>query len=100
MEKPALPYFNPRIFWDVNATTMDVHAKAAFIIERVFNRGDVEDIRYCRRFYGEEKIKEVLLQAKELDLRSMYLASAIVGEPIQSFRCYKLRQLNPELYPY
>lgn len=100
MERPSKPYYNKRIFWDVHVDTMDVETKAAFIVERVFTRGDVEDIRYCRRFYGDEKVKQLLLRAKDLDKKSLYLASAIVGEPIQAFRCYKLRQLNPGLYPY
>jgi hypothetical protein len=42
---------------------MDVAAKANFIIERVFEGGDVEVIRYCRRFYGDEKIRFALEKA-------------------------------------
>ncbi|WP_439651985.1 DUF6922 domain-containing protein [Membranihabitans maritimus] len=30
----------------------DIDEKASFVIERVFERGDVEDIRQCRRYYG------------------------------------------------
>ena len=100
MEKPDKPYFNKRIFWDTNADKMDLQIQYRAIIERVFNRGDVEDIRYCRRFYGDEKIKEVLLDAKFLEFNAMHLASAVINEPLESFRCYKLRQLNPERFPY
>lgn len=99
-EKPDKPYYNKRIFWDVDADKMDVYAKANFIIERVFDRGDVEDIRYCRRFYGDEKVKEALLNAKYLEYKTISLASAVVNEPKEAFRCYKLRQLNPERFPY
>ncbi len=100
MQKPDKPYFNKRIFWDVDAEKMDINAKANFIIERVFDRGDVEDIRYCRRFYGDENVRLALLDAKYLQLRTISLASAIINEPKEAFRCYKLRQLNPELFPY
>jgi hypothetical protein len=99
-EKPDKPYYNKRIFWDVDADKMDVYAKANFIIERVFDRGDVEDIRYCRRFYGDEKVKEALLEVKSLRYKRIHLASAIINEPLEAFRCYKLRQLNPERFPY
>ena len=94
------PLFDKRIFWDVDFEKLDYQGKASFIIERVFDRGDVEDIRQCRRYYGDEKIKEVLLNAKFLSLGRIYLASAVIEEPLNAFRCYKLRQLNPELYPY
>lgn len=100
MDKKQKPVFQKRIFWDVNFEQIDYDAKANFVIERVFERGDVEDIRQCRRYYGDEKVTEVLLKAKYLPLHTIYLASAVIGKPIEEFRCYTLRQLNPELFPY
>lgn len=100
MPKPVKPILNKRIFWDVNFEALDYNAKASFIIERVFERGDVDDIRQVRRHYGDEKITEVLLNAKYLPLHSIYLAAAVVDRPLTDFRCYKLRQSNPGLYPY
>jgi len=58
------PIFEKRIFWDVNFELIDYDAKANFLIERIFSRGDVEDIRQCRRYYGDEKITSALLNAK------------------------------------
>jgi len=95
-----VPVFEKRIFWDVNFLTLDYDAKASFVIERVFDRGDVEDIRKCRRYYGDKKVHDVLLNAKYLSERRLHLASAVIDEPVTAFRCYTLRQLNPELYPY
>ena len=99
-DKKEYPVFERRIFWDVNFDNLDYDGKANFIIERVFDRGDVPDIRNCRRYYGDDKIREVLLNAKFLSKVSMYLAAAVIDRPITEFRCYKLRQLNPELFPY
>ena len=101
MELPKnIPQFDKRIFWDVAFDKLDYDNKASFVIERVFERGDVEDIRQCRRYYGDEKIRKILLEAKYLPLDRIYLSSAIIEEPLNEFRCYKLQQLNPELYPY
>jgi hypothetical protein len=100
MEVKGKPVFHKRIFWDVNFEAIDYDAKFKFVIERVFERGDVDDIRNCRRYYGDEKITEVLLNAKFLPLTSLYLASAVIDRPIEDFRCYTLRQLNPSLFPY
>ncbi len=97
---PAKPYDHKKFFWDVDAEKLDFEKKASFIIERVFERGDVEDIRMCRRFYGDEKIGDVLLNTKYLPLRKIYLASAILDKPLIAFRCYTLRQLNPEFFLY
>ena len=100
MNKKAEPKFEKRILWDVNFEQIDYDAKANFVIGRVFERGDVEDIRQCRRYYGDEKVTEALLQAKYLPLHTIHFASAIIGKPLNEFRCYILRQLNPGLFPY
>lgn len=94
------PIFNKRIFWDVVFENIDYDKKANFVIERVFERGDVEDIRNCRRYYGDEKVTQALLNAKFLPEMSMYLASAVINKPLKDFRCYALRQSNPTLFPY
>jgi len=49
MKAKSKPVFNKRIFWDVDFESIDYDAKANFVIERVFERGDVDDIRQCRR---------------------------------------------------
>ncbi|MBI2967888.1 MAG: hypothetical protein HYY40_08755 [Bacteroidetes bacterium] len=88
------------LFWDVDYDKLDWEKYASWVIVRVFERGDVDDIRQCRRHYGDEKIKKALLNAKDISGRGIYLAAAVIDEPIQNFRCYKFRQLNPGLFPY
>jgi hypothetical protein len=98
--KKPKPVFNKRIFWDVNFEKLNYDLRASFVIERVFERGDVDDIRNCRRYYGDEKVTEALLKAKYLPEHRIHLASAIIDKPMIEFRCYILRQLNPGLCPY
>jgi len=100
MSEKAKPIFHKRIFWDVDFEKLDYDLRANFVIERVFERGDVDDIRNCRRYYGDEKVTEALLNAKFLPETLMHLASAVINRPLKDFRCYTLRQLNPELFPY
>lgn len=100
MPKRKKPVFNKRIFWDVDFEKIDYDKKASFVIERVFERGDVDDIRQCRRYYGDKKIEAVLLNTKFLPERRLHLASAVINKPITDFRCYILRQSNPGLFPY
>lgn len=88
MPEKNKPLFDKRIFWDVNFGTLDYDGKASFIIERVFERGDVEDIRQCRRYYGDDKIIKALLNAKYLSYRTLCFVSAIFDQPMESFRCF------------
>ena len=99
-EENNKPVFNRRIFWDVDFDALDYNKRARFVIERVFERGDVEDIRQCRRYDGDELITDILLSAKYLPEWRLHLAAAVIDKPVNNFLCYKLRQLNPSLYPY
>jgi len=100
MTNKPKPVFEKRIFWDVNFEQIDYDARAEFVISRVFERGDVEDIRQCRRYYGDDKVTTALLGTKFLPEHRLHLASAVIGKPLNEFRCYILRQLNPGLFPY
>lgn len=100
MSAKQKPILAKRIFWDVNFENLDYDAKANFIIERVFERGDVEDIRQARRYYGDEKIRNALTKAKYLSLHTLYLASAVLMNEITDYRCYTQLRLNPTLSPY
>ncbi|MBN8578518.1 MAG: hypothetical protein KF775_09960 [Cyclobacteriaceae bacterium] len=99
MEKPK-PVFNRRIFWDINFDNLDYDLRSSFVIERVFERGDVEDIRQCRRYYGDEAVKQALVKAKWLPLKSIYLASALFNNSLEDYRCYILAQSNPLHFQY
>ena len=98
--KKAMPLLNKRIFWDVDFTSINYDKDDRFVIERVFDRGDVEDIRQVRRYYGDKKIKEVLTTAKYLFDETINFCSAIFDIPKDKFRCYILRQLRPAHSPY
>ncbi|HPL46329.1 MAG TPA: hypothetical protein PL132_12300 [Prolixibacteraceae bacterium] len=58
MEKRNKPIFNKRIFWDVHFEEIDYDDKASFVFCSVFERGDVEDIRQCRRYYWDGRTKQ------------------------------------------
>ena len=100
MNTTPKPYDNKRIFWDVNAEKLDYSAKAVFIIERVFERGDVEDIRMCRRFYGDVRIADALIKAKWLMPHTVYLAAALFNNHPEDYRCYKEAQLSQTPFMY
>lgn len=100
MHKAAKPYYNNRIFWDTRPDLLDFELNASAIIERVFSRGDVQDIRNCRRFYGDVTCRKVLTEAKDLNIDRLHLISAIFNIALEEFTCYKNRQLHPQLFPY
>ena len=89
-----------RIFWDVDYSKIDWEKNAAFVIVRVFERGDIEDIRTVRRHYGDEKLREVLTDVKWLPLQIIYFASAILDNKLSDYKCYTQAQSNPGHWIY
>jgi hypothetical protein len=94
------PLFNKTMFWDVDFEKLDYDRYANFIIERVFERGDIEDIRQCRRYYGDNKVREALTQAKWMRKDVVYLAMAVLNNKIEDYRCYTIAQSNPQHWGY
>jgi hypothetical protein len=97
MEKPLL---HKRIFWDTDFDKINYDKSYRSVIERVFERGDVEDIRTVRRYYGDEQVKKVLVECKYLPEIKIYLAAAIFNEQPENFKCYIQTQSMRELWPY
>ncbi|HOZ79719.1 MAG TPA: hypothetical protein PLY34_17115 [Ferruginibacter sp.] len=97
MQKPE---FNKRIFWDVNFDMIDYQKKSAFVIERVFERGDVEDIRQARRYYGDEVVVNSLTAAKWLRYDIYVFVKNLFDLKPEDFRCYTQRQLSQLPWSY
>ncbi len=88
MEKKEKPIYDPRIFRGIKFSNLDYNKSYRLVIERVFERGDVEDIRTCRRYYGDELIKEILTTAEYLTLHTIYLAAAVCDNDVTEYKSY------------
>jgi hypothetical protein len=89
-----------RLFWDVDYDKIDWDKKFEFVIVRVFERGDVEDIRAVRRYYTEEQVRKALTETKWLSKQTVYLACAILDNNLTDYRCYNIAQSNPQHWSY
>jgi hypothetical protein len=92
MEKPILA---KRIFWDTNFENLDYDKSYKSIIERVFDWGDIDDIRQVRRYYGDEKVIHSLTNAMYLFDETIHFCSAIFEIPKENFKCYISKQSHP-----
>ena len=90
----------PALFWDVNIEEVDLVKHRSSVIERITNRGRLDEFRAMVKFYGRETVKNVLINVRYLDKRTLSYCSLIFDVPITEFRCYKLAQLNPEHWTY
>jgi len=80
---------SPHLFWDMNLNSLDSDFNKTIIIERVFDRGDLNDIKIVINLYGIEAIKAEIIKAGNLDKKTLNWASNFLKIPKNKFRCYK-----------
>ena len=59
---PDLSILRKSLFWDTDMTSIDWNKQYKAVIERVYGRGNEEERMEIKRFYGDDKINEVLSQ--------------------------------------
>lgn len=90
----------PGLFWDVDVSTIDLDKHKASVIERIVTRGRWDEYIEMLNYYGRPTVKEVVLNARWLDKKTLSFCSAIFETDKTEFRCYKLAQLNPGHWDY
>jgi hypothetical protein len=58
------------LFWDTSELNPQKNQK--FIIERILNFGDEDDFHWALKTYGEDGVRENLMQSKVLDKKSLF----------------------------
>ena len=56
--------FRQSLFWDVNPDTIDAKKNAQYIIERVADLGNDEEVRWLFSFYNKSLLKKVIEKSR------------------------------------
>lgn len=90
--------FSPHLFWDVDLDGFELNKYQSFFIQRVLEYGKINDWELIKQLYGMEAIKIAALNARSLDAVTLSFVSTIFNIDKTEFRCYKHRQLFPNLW--
>lgn len=74
------------LFWDVDRSAVDPEAHRQFLIPRIMDRGTLVDVRAAWRYYGEEKVREALLNARTLQKKTIAFFACQFNLPRERFR--------------
>lgn len=96
--KITIDDFSPHLFWDVDTNGFDFEKYKNFFIQRVLEYGKMNDWRLIKKLYGMEAIKQASLQARSLDAVTLSFVATLFKIDKTEFRCYKHRQLFPNLW--
>lgn len=84
--------FSPHLFWDVDKESFDLEQYKAQMIAKVLEFGNWGDWKLLQALYGMETIREVSLNLRSLDEKTLSYLSVIFGIDKKEFRCYKYKQ--------
>jgi hypothetical protein len=79
----------PQLLWDVDPSSLDADQHAAFLICRIMDRGDIEQVRHAWSYYGEEQIKQALLAAPSLGRKTITFFANQFVIPCEAFRSWQ-----------
>ena len=83
-------------FWDVDVKKLDAERSKRLIIERIFKLGKANEIMMIINYYGEKVVIDVLKNLNYIDPKTLNFAVKFFNLPLQSFKCYKRKQLNSQ----
>ena len=88
LKDPLISTLSSYLFWDVNPEDLDHNFNKDEIVSRVMSRGLYSDFQTIRKFYGDKNLLEILLQLRDMDVKTLHYCSTIFSTPITNFRCY------------
>jgi hypothetical protein len=96
MQKEETFEFRKSLFWDANRAEMSMENDASLIIQRVLERGNIEEWQKIKAIYGLEKIKLEALNARYLTRETLCFCSVYFSEPEENFRSWQNQMQHPE----
>ena len=88
------------LFWDIDPNSLDTKKHARFIIQRVIQRGTLEDWNHIKECYGLDLIKREILLMRTLDPKTLNFFSIYFDTSKENFRCFSTQQSTPQHFDY
>jgi len=91
-----------KIFWDVELKNNDIQKNSSFIIGRILEYGDENDIRWMLKNFKIFQIKKILSTKKNISIKSARYWASIFGMPQNKILCLKTsyRKMRKSHWPY
>lgn len=86
------PKLSSKAFWDVNYKSIDYNKHAEYVITKVFDIGTLDDVLEVVACYGEDKVKELILNSEALGNGAVEMAYAIFKIKPLELKCYTQKQ--------
>lgn len=82
-------YLNKSLFWDTDFSKLDVDKYPKSVIERVIERGDNFQKEKLIEYYGFEKVRNTMMQARYIHPLGINFVLSKLDIPLTELRFYK-----------
>ena len=87
------PLFSHQCFWDMDYTKLDFNKGKNYIISRVIQNGNYNDIKILFTYYGSNIIKDEVVKIRYLDDKTLNMMSLLFDIHKSKFRCFNNREI-------
>ena len=84
--------FSKHLFWDVDISTLDFEKHKEYIVQRVLEYGVMKDFVQLINYFSLNQVKDIAINLRSLDDRTLNFISTSTNTPLQDFRCYTSKQ--------
>ena len=81
-----------QLFWDVDSKTIDDREHCRYVIQRVLERGSIEDIKATIAHYTMPVMIAEAQQIRSLDPVTLAFAACLGNVNEDTFRCYSSKR--------
>lgn len=98
--KSTKPDISSLAFWDVDFEKINFQKNSLFVMEKVLNYGPWDDIINLIKYYGEERIRQEIVNSTYLSKEVLNFVCFYFRLSPDDFTCYKERQSQNPLWIY
>lgn len=80
------------LFWDADFSLLDLEEHASYIVPRVMDRGNLEEVRYLMQYFGKDRIKQILACALSLQNNTIAFFASYFDIPKTDFLAFRKKQ--------
>ena len=92
--------FSENLFWDAAAENLDFERNRRYVVQRVLERGTVDDIVSVFHMYGIPNVVATAKTLRSLAPRALSFIACVANEPRENFRCYIQKQSSQAPWIY
>jgi hypothetical protein len=78
-----------KYFWDTDPDNLDIGNNKAYIIERLLELGDIEQLAWLNKAYSKEEIVKTIQKSRRISRKTGNFFSLYYGIPKGSLLCMK-----------